>query len=112
MPCAACPAELPVHDWTRPADHHDDALLAECVGDTLDIGCGPGRLAQRLAERGDRRTGRRVLGIDVVARKARNMLNLKMRRHHARRASGEQVPIQVLESRHLMLTTCDLLPCR
>ena len=60
------PAELPVHDWTRPADHHDDALLAECVGDTLDIGCGPGRLAQRLAERGDRRTGRRVLGIDVV----------------------------------------------
>ena len=55
------PTELPVHEWTRAADPHDDALLAECVGDTLDVGCGPGRLAQRLAE-GRRR---RVLGIDV-----------------------------------------------
>ncbi len=56
------PTELPVHEWTRAADPHDDALLAECVGDTLDVGCGPGRLAQRLAEGRDRR----VLGIDVV----------------------------------------------
>ena len=56
------PTELPVHEWTRAADPHDDRLLAECVGDTLDVGCGPGRLAQRLAERRDRR----VLGIDVV----------------------------------------------
>ena len=56
------PTELPVHEWTRAADPHDDALLAECVGDTLDVGCGPGRLAQRLAERRDRR----VLGIAVV----------------------------------------------
>ena len=56
------PTELPVHEWTRAADPHDDALLAACVGDTLDVGCGPGRLAQRLAEGRDRR----VLGIDVV----------------------------------------------
>lgn len=56
------PTELPVHEWTRAADPHDDALLAECVGDTLDVGCGPGRLAQRLAECRERR----VLGIDVV----------------------------------------------
>ncbi|MAY96552.1 class I SAM-dependent methyltransferase, partial [uncultured Nocardioides sp.] len=56
------PTELPVHEWTRAADPHDDALLAECVGDTLDVGCGPGRLSQRLAEGRDRR----VLGIDVV----------------------------------------------
>ena len=52
---------LPVGDWTRDADGSDDALLAHCEGPTLDIGCGPGRLAARLAER-----GHVVLGVDVV----------------------------------------------
>lgn len=55
------PAELPVHEWTRCADRADDLLLAQCSGATLDVGCGPGRLAARLAERGSA-----VLGIDVV----------------------------------------------
>lgn len=53
---------LPVADWTREADEGDDALLASCVGPTIDVGCGPGRLAARLAE-----LGHVVLGIDVVA---------------------------------------------
>lgn len=55
------PAELPIHEWTRQADPADDVLLGHCRGATLDVGCGPGRLAARLAERGER-----VLGIDVV----------------------------------------------
>lgn len=55
------PSELPVHEWTRGADRADDLMLDQCTGRTLDVGCGPGRLAARLAER-----GLPVLGIDVV----------------------------------------------
>ena len=55
------PEPLPMGEWTRDADADDLALLAHCEGPTIDIGCGPGRLAAALAE-----TGRVVLGIDVV----------------------------------------------
>jgi SAM-dependent methyltransferase len=47
--------------WDRPVDAHDEALLDLCVGPTIDVGCGPGRLAAGLAER-----GHVVLGIDVL----------------------------------------------
>ncbi|WP_457113083.1 class I SAM-dependent methyltransferase [Marmoricola sp. URHA0025 HA25] len=55
------PRPLPVADWTREVDGGDLALLAECRGETLDVGCGPGRMTRALAER-----GHAVLGIDVV----------------------------------------------
>ena len=55
------PHPLPVSEWTRPVDAGDLALLAHCLGETLDIGCGPGRMTRALAER-----GHAVLGIDVV----------------------------------------------
>lgn len=55
------PEHLPMGDWVRDADLDDLTLLSHCEGPTLDIGCGPGRLAAALAER-----GRVVLGIDVV----------------------------------------------
>lgn len=66
LPCTveglgASPALLPIGDWTREADADDHAMLTHCLGPTLDIGCGPGRLAAALAER-----GHVVLGIDVV----------------------------------------------
>jgi SAM-dependent methyltransferase len=57
----ATPRMLPVADWTRPVDAGDRALLAQCRGETLDIGCGPGRMTRALAE-----SGHTALGIDVV----------------------------------------------
>lgn len=58
---SAEPHALPVHEWTRSVDAGDLALLAHCRGETLDIGCGPGRMTRALAER-----GHTVLGIDIV----------------------------------------------
>lgn len=46
--------------WMSAADAADASLLARCVGPTLDIGCGPGRLAAALVHRGIP-----VLGVDV-----------------------------------------------
>lgn len=55
------PLILPVHQWTRSADADDLRLLGLCVGPTIDIGCGPGRLTKALAQ-----VGHIALGIDVV----------------------------------------------
>ena len=52
--------EVPADGWSGSVDG-DDAVLDLCQGPTLDVGCGPGRMTQRLAER-----GAIVLGIDVV----------------------------------------------
>jgi len=66
QPCAVVgigdrPLALPVGQWSSPADESDSMMLEHCDGPTLDIGCGPGRLTERLAER-----GHVALGIDVV----------------------------------------------
>ena len=55
------PQPLPTPDWLAPAGTADLALLAHCLGPTIDIGCGPGRMAEALAL-----TGHAVLGLDVV----------------------------------------------
>jgi SAM-dependent methyltransferase len=55
------PRRLPVEKWSRPVDRGDLALIGDCRGETLDVGCGPGRMTRALAER-----GHAVLGIDVV----------------------------------------------
>lgn len=57
----ARPVPLPVARWAGPATESDHALLRLCRGRTLDIGCGPGRLAAALRSR-----GHEVTGIDVV----------------------------------------------
>lgn len=53
---------LPTRRWTAGLQPGDESLLSRCIGATLDIGCGPGRLVRALAERGGS-----ALGIDVSA---------------------------------------------
>lgn len=48
--------------WCRDGLPGDDALLRRCAGPTLDVGCGPGRLAGALAG-----AGVAALGIDISA---------------------------------------------
>ncbi|MGH4019688.1 MAG: methyltransferase domain-containing protein [Pseudonocardiaceae bacterium] len=44
---------LPVQRWRAAPDAADEALLlCGCTGPTVDIGCGPGRLAAALTSRG------------------------------------------------------------
>jgi SAM-dependent methyltransferase len=38
--------------WRRPADADDAWLLGRCLGPTVDLGCGPGRLLAALVARG------------------------------------------------------------
>ena len=54
-------AELPIARWSGSCDAADLAMLDHCVGPTLDVGCGPGRLTHGLASR-----GAPALGIDVA----------------------------------------------
>lgn len=58
--------DLPLEDWRRRAADSDHDVLDLCRGTTIDVGCGPGRMAEALAER-----GHDVLGIDVVDEAAR-----------------------------------------
>lgn len=51
---------LSVDRWQAAPGPSDEMMLAHCVGPTLDIGCGPGRLTRALADRGVL-----ALGIDV-----------------------------------------------
>jgi SAM-dependent methyltransferase len=51
---------LPVARWHAAADEADEMLIGRCIGPTLDIGCGPGRLTVALGARGIP-----VLGVDV-----------------------------------------------
>lgn len=53
---------FPLDRWVAPADAVDEWLLDRCLGATLDVGCGPGRLSAALARR-----GQAVLGVDVAA---------------------------------------------
>jgi hypothetical protein len=51
---------LPTERWRATPDPGDELLLRSCVGPTLDIGCGPGRLTAALTERGVA-----TLGVDI-----------------------------------------------
>ena len=52
--------ELPVRRWVGQASRSDRLVLDRCHGSTVDLGCGPGRLAAELHSR-----GQAVLGVDV-----------------------------------------------
>ena len=66
----ATPSPLPMQQWLGVAGDSDRALLDHCTGPTLDVGCGPGRMAEFLA-----RGGRTVLGIDVLPEAVRQTLD-------------------------------------
>ena len=66
--------DVPADAWTGTLDG-DAAVLDLCTGPTLDVGCGPGRMTQLLAERGEI-----VLGIDVVAEGVETEAQLRMLR--------------------------------
>jgi SAM-dependent methyltransferase len=51
---------LPVTRWRDESDSADEVLLAACLGPTLDVGCGPGRLVEALTHR-----GLVALGVDI-----------------------------------------------
>jgi SAM-dependent methyltransferase len=53
---------LPVDEWCADNIAGDASLLARCIGSTLDVGCGPGRLTAALTARGTE-----ALGIDISA---------------------------------------------
>lgn len=57
---------LPVADWRRSATYADRRILDACVGTTVDIGCGPGRMAEALVA-----MGRQVLAVDIVSEAVR-----------------------------------------
>lgn len=64
--------ELAIDRWHGVLpDHGDELMLSRCVGPTLDVGCGPGRLAATLAHRGTE-----ALGIDT-SRVAVELANLR-----------------------------------
>jgi SAM-dependent methyltransferase len=54
--------ELRPAQWTGGLRPGDEGLLARCHGATIDVGCGPGRLAAALTD-----LGHPAVGIDVSA---------------------------------------------
>jgi len=86
--------------WTGGLQPGDEGLLARCHGPTLDVGCGPGRLAAALTVR-----GRPALGIDVSAeaiRQARRRGATAMCRNVFDRMPGEG------DWRHILLADGNL----
>ncbi|WFE55247.1 class I SAM-dependent methyltransferase [Micromonospora sp. WMMD1155] len=57
---------LPVRRWHGPAEPTMDDVLGRCVGPTLDLGCGPGRLTSALS-----RAGVTAVGVDISAQAVR-----------------------------------------
>lgn len=53
---------MPIPLWVADASGTDHALLERCIGPTMDVGCGPGRMAAALTARGVP-----TLGIDISA---------------------------------------------
>jgi SAM-dependent methyltransferase len=54
------PLDAALDRWLGPCDDADRTVLDRCTGATLDVGCGPGRLAAELS-----RSGVLAVGIDV-----------------------------------------------
>jgi SAM-dependent methyltransferase len=73
----AAPQSLDAASWSGPLRPGDRRLLDRCRGATLDVGCGPGRLAAALT-----RAGRPVLGLDISAEAVRQTRRRGAAAHH------------------------------
>jgi SAM-dependent methyltransferase len=78
---------LETRRWRAAASPGDELLLRHCTGPTLDIGCGPGRLAAALLERGVPALGTDVS--PVAVRLARGAGAVAVRRDVFERQPGE-----------------------
>ena len=79
--------ELPIGRWADGCGAGDGVLLDACHGPTIDVGCGPGRLAAALARRGVV-----TLGVDtspVAVRLTRRRGASALQRNVFRRLPGE-----------------------
>lgn len=65
-------APVAAHQWSGPASAADEELFVDpCMGLTLDVGCGPGRLTGALAGRGVTALGTDISGVAVRQTRAR-----------------------------------------
>lgn len=69
-------AALPAARWRGDPDPGDLELLSRCVGTTVDIGCGPGRMTYALLCRGVAALGIDVLHEAIVQTRARGGMAL------------------------------------
>lgn len=79
--------QLPVSRWHGEPDVADALMLDRCLGPTLDIGCGPGRMTRALVARGTA-----SIGIDnscVAARMTADRGGLVLLRSVFERVPGE-----------------------
>ncbi|RKN22524.1 class I SAM-dependent methyltransferase [Micromonospora musae] len=67
---------LPVRRWHGPAEPVTAEVVARCVGPTLDLGCGPGRLTVALARAGVTAVGVDLSAYAVAAARARGAVAL------------------------------------
>ena len=65
--------ELDVPRWLAAVDAADESVLDRCVGPVLDVGCGPGRLAGALGERGIHAVGLDIAETAVVMTRRRGV---------------------------------------
>jgi SAM-dependent methyltransferase len=63
--------------FTAPPGPADIGVLARCAGPTLDIGCGPGRLAAALAQRGIPALGVDISGVALLLARAAGAMALR-----------------------------------
>jgi SAM-dependent methyltransferase len=68
---------LEVRRWLARADAADRSLLARCQPPTLDLGCGPGRLAVALSECGHPALGVDLSGVAVTVSRSRGAVALQ-----------------------------------
>lgn len=78
---------LPVRRWRGEPDAADALMLDRCLGPTLDVGCGPGRMTRALVARGIAAIG--IDTSDVATRLTAERGGLVMRRSVFERIPGE-----------------------